>query len=113
MSERRGAGLASLVVVAAGIGGALYLGRDNAMNMIWPNSAAPWETVDAFYYPDRSKLSGGESQLGLSSVESCRSWAHQTAATLGDPSLTRGYYECGVGFKRLEGPARVYRAMVQ
>ncbi len=65
-------------------------------NWFWDDGAAPWETVDAYYYPDRYDLSIHQSRNGLDTVQQCRDWVYATAAINGDPSLQRGDYECGV-----------------
>jgi hypothetical protein len=65
----------------------------------WPESAAPWENVHAFYYPDRNDLTSDERQLNIGSVEACRDWVDEQASKIGDKSMTRGDYECGVGCK--------------
>jgi len=66
-------------------------------NWLWSDSAAPWETVDAFYYPNRSDLGDFLSQRGLGSLQECRDWVYSVAASRRDPNLTRGDYECGIG----------------
>ena len=77
------------------------------------NDAAFWETVDAFYYPDRNNLTMDLRQTGLKSVAECRTWVFQTAASKNDPNLARGDYECGVGLIEHYGPVGVYRITVR
>jgi hypothetical protein len=40
----------------------------------WPDSAAPWEDVDAFYYPNQANLNAFEAMYDLGSVQTCRAW---------------------------------------
>lgn len=82
-------------------------------NMFWADAAAPWETVDAFYYPDRGDLSIHQSQRGLSSVQNCRDWVYRAAAINGDANLSRGDYECGVEVVDSFGGISVYRITVR
>lgn len=42
-------------------------------NWFWESNAAPWETVDAFYYPNRNDLTQFQKMPGLNSVDECRS----------------------------------------
>ena len=76
---------------------------------IWEDQPAPWESVDAFYYPNRSNLAKSERSLNVGSLEACRWWASKTAARNNDPEIRRGDYECGVGYLRDLGDLRVYR----
>lgn len=69
----------------------------------WSESNAPWEKVDAFYYPDANDLTHWESQMDVGSVESCRDWVEDSAAAKGDPGIQRGDYECGVGCRQKDG----------
>lgn len=78
----------------------------------WEYDAAPWERVDAFYYPDRSNLERYEFQTDVGGVEECRDWVHFKATGNGDPGLTRGDYECGVGEPKDWYGIRVYRTTV-
>lgn len=82
-------------------------------NMFWADDAAPWETVDAYYYPGRGDLSIHQSQRGLSSVQRCRDWAYRAAAINGDAALSRGDYECGVEVVDSFGTLPVYRITVR
>lgn len=76
---------------------------------LWKDSAAPWETVDAFYYPNRNDFTVDVSSTGLSSVDECRDWVNAEAARRGDAELLRGDYECGVGKSGMFGDIAVYR----
>ena len=82
-------------------------------NWFWSDSAAPWETVDAFYYPDRSDLGEFLSQGGFGSVQECRDWIYSIAASKNDPTLIRGDYECCVGQIDSFGGMSVYRLTVR
>lgn len=80
----------------------------------WSEGPAPWEGVDAFYYPDRSRLSVHEQRLDVGSLDVCRRWAYAAAAAKNDPRLQRGDYECSVGFMRELGDGmKVYRITVR
>jgi hypothetical protein len=76
---------------------------------VWGNSPAPWETVDAFYYPNRNNLSHDERRLNVGSVDACRAWVAGAAARRDDPQIRRGDYECGVGHLKDYGELKVYR----
>ncbi len=69
---------------------------ETVANTFWPEDAAPWETVDAFYYPNRNDLSDFRKVSGLQSVDECRDAVSSMAATYNDSSFTRGDYECGI-----------------
>jgi hypothetical protein len=87
--------------------------QKNIADWIWTNEAAPWEEVDAFYYPNRNDLSDFELHIGLKTVEACRDWVRRTAATHGDAGIVRGDYECGVERLGDFGDMRVYRLTVK
>ena len=90
-----------------------YCSRDSFTATMWPGSPAPWEGVDGFFYPDRGNLTEHQSQYGLSSIDACRTWALSRAATIGDPTLRRSDYECGVGKTGSFGSVGVYRLTVR
>lgn len=69
-------------------------------DLFYKGDAAPWETVDAFYYPDRGNLTISQNMLDVDGVAGCREIVRYMAAVNNDPQLQRGDYECGVG--RLE-----------
>ena len=71
--------------------------------IFWSERNAPWEEVDAFYYPDANNLSDWESQMDIGSIKACRDWVEDSAASMGDIGLQRGDYECGVGCKNRDG----------
>jgi len=71
--------------------------------IFWSDSNAPWEKVDAFYYPDASDLTECESQMDVGSVQACRDWVEDSATEKGDPNMERGDHECGVGCKSKDG----------
>ena len=83
------------------------------VNRFWPETPAPWEDVDAVYYPDRGNLLVEVSAPHVGTVEACRAWVYDRAAANSDPTLTRGDYECGIGFLRNMGSLRVYRLTVR
>lgn len=74
-----------------------------AESIFWPETNAPWEKVDAFYYPDRNDLSSDRRQLNVGSVETCRDWVDEQAQEFGDVDMLRGDYECGIGCKMSDG----------
>lgn len=78
----------------------------------WEYDAAPWERVDAFYYPDRSNLNNFKERSNVDGIEGCRAWVYGMAASNNDPSLTRGDYECGVGEPKNMYGMKVYRTTV-
>lgn len=81
-------------------------------NWFWKDSPAPWETVDAFYYPYSTDLRVHEKYSGFGSLQDCRNWAYYQASLKGDPNLDRGFYVCGIQkLDDLHG-RRVYRATV-
>ena len=55
---------------------------------IWGDRPAPWETVDAFYYPNRNNLSHDERRLNVGSLDACRAWVAATAAPVSYTHLT-------------------------
>ncbi|WEZ82183.1 hypothetical protein P6U16_13455 [Rhizobium sp. 32-5/1] len=84
-------------------------------NLFWENDAAPWETVDAFYYPNRNDLTISQNSMDVAGVAGCREIVRYMAVVNNDPQLLRGDYECGVG--RLENPGyagiNVYRLTIR
>ena len=78
-------------------------------NLFWASDAAPWESVDAFYYPDKNNLTTHVSKSGFKNLVECRDWVDAEARRNNDPYLMRGDYECGVGFLRYSGDLKVYR----
>ncbi|MBB5539534.1 hypothetical protein [Rhizobium giardinii] len=82
-------------------------------NVLYEEDAAPWETVDAFYYPDRGDLTVHQAAYGLENVAACRSAVNAMARLNNDPSLTRGDYECGVGKLSDFASIGVYRLTVR
>lgn len=80
----------------------------------WDADAAPWEQVDAFYYPSSSNLLVYDSVADVGSVRACRSVVQAIATSKGDPNIERGDYECGVAprFDKRYGMA-VYRLTIR
>lgn len=85
-----------LILIAIGLWLTFGEPSKTVANFFWKNDAAPWETVDAFYYPNRNDLSNFQKMRGLDSVDACRKWVEFSAALNGDSALVRGDYECGV-----------------
>jgi|SRR3989344_4009942 len=78
----------------------------------WTENPAPWEQVNAFYYPDRGNLTIDRRELNIGTLEACRDWVNAQAIADGDSSQTRSDYECGVGCKS-EGEMLVCRLTVR
>lgn len=94
----------TLILMAA----LLWWSAPKITNFIFPPK------VDAFYYPDKNALLRHEEILGLKSVSECRNAVRELAAARGDANLTKGDYECGVGFIRHAGDGlRVYQETVR
>lgn len=102
-------------IILFAIGAWLLLGNPskNVANWFWPDSAAPWEKVDAFYYPNGSDLGVFLAQRDLNSVQECRDWVFSMAASRDDPILILGDYECGVEQIEGIGGLSVYRLTVR
>jgi len=83
--------------------------KNDVANWFYSNEPAPWETVDAFYYPNNSNLSDYRVMSGLSDAQACRSWVSQMAALNGDPNMQRSSYECGAGKPTIKYGLNVYR----
>ncbi|MCD1644818.1 hypothetical protein [Aurantimonas coralicida] len=71
--------------------------------------------MDAFYYPDRGKLTVKRERRGLDSIEECRAAVRTMALRFNDLDLMRGHYECGVGALQDQqfGDVTVYRITVE
>lgn len=87
--------------------------RRDLGNLGWPEDAAPWEAVDAYYYPDADNPSRFESATGLESREQCRDWAHAAAVRNLDPDFEEGDYECGIGRLDEFESVTLYRLIAQ
>lgn len=75
--------------------------------------AACSEQVDAYFYPDRADLTRSDAKIDVGSIEACRAWAYAKAAQIGDPSMQRSTYECGLGPRERGNSFTVYRETVQ
>ena len=98
-----------IVVVFWGI---LGTPKKDVANWLYKNKPAPWEKVDAIYYPDRTNLRQQKVAEGLNSLDECRDWVYSQAASHGDYGMRRGDYECGVGRIDAYFGLPVYRAVV-
>ncbi len=58
---------------------------------------APWEKVDAIYYPDNDNRAKHSIAAGLSSLDECRTWANSQASADNDPYFIRSSYLCWIG----------------
>ena len=101
-------------LILLGIGLWFLLGSPavTVADWFWEHDAAPWETVDAFYYPDKNDLSRHEAVMGLGSVQECRDQVERMAFLNNDPRLLRSSYECGIQKIDTFGDIGVYRATV-
>ena len=75
----------------------------------WSQVAAPWERVDAYYYPNRNDRTVHRVSYDVGSIDDCRAWVRTEAARDGDPGMVRSAYECGVGEIERVGGLTVYR----
>lgn len=101
-----------LLVIGIGLWFAFGHPARTVADWYWPNDAAPWESVDAFYYPNKADLGTVREQHGLADVQSCRDWVNAQAYADGDPTMTRSDYECGLGEPEPYGILKIYRATV-
>lgn len=102
-----------LIILAVGLWFVFGDPGKTTANWFWEKSAAPWESVDAFYYPDRTDLTIHQSRVNLDDVDACRIWVRSAAAAQGDVLLMRGDYECGVGKIENVYDLSVYRITVR
>lgn len=110
--EGGGCGFVALVLIGIGVWFVIGDPQRTAAGWFYPDSSAPWETVDAFYYPNKNDLTLHESALNLDDVQACRSWAYDRSAFHGDPTMMRSEYECGVGEPKSWNGLNVYRITV-
>lgn len=90
----------------------LIIGGCSIEDMFFPETAAPWETVDAYYYPNKNDLTISIKSSGHPTVDDCRRWVEGQAKRDYDPKLLRSDYECGVGLVEYYGPVGIYRLTV-
>jgi len=103
-----------IIVLCALVAWALFGSpKNDTANLLWPNDAAPWEAVDAFYYPDRNDLTQHVAMRGFDTVDKCRDWVGAAAANNRDAGLLRGDYECAVGKMDDLGGLSVYRLTIR
>ncbi len=101
-------GIAGLIVW-----GVLGSPVETTTGWISPHSPAPWESVDAFYYPDKSNLNISLENHDVGGLVQCRAWANSAAAKENDPQLQRGDYHCGVRYPDAQGSLNTYRLTVR
>lgn len=87
--------------------------KKDLASWFWSESAAPWEQVDAVYYPDRSDLSEYEIRRDVGGLDACRDWAYFRAENNDDGNFQRGDYECGIGKLDAWEGMTVYRITVR
>lgn len=102
-----------LIIFAVGLWFLIGDPAKSIANTFWEGEAAPWETVDAYYYPNRSDLSVFQSRLRLSSVDDCRVWVRMAAAANNDIGVVRGDFECGIEVIDTFAGINVYRTTVR
>src|SRR4051812_17219954 len=56
--------------------GALGSLRETITGWLWPYTPAPWEDVDAFYYPDKSNQTVFIGNHGVGGLAQCRLWVN-------------------------------------
>lgn len=102
-----------LVILLVAIWLFAFDGTRDLTNWLYPEDAAPWETVDLFYYPDQNDLTKHYSVTGLKTVSDCRNSVYWTSYRYSTPPKI-GTYECGVGDtgERL-GSIKIYRVTVK
>ena len=83
--------------------------KNDVANWFWSDSPAPWEEVDAVFYPNRNNLSISKARYNVGTVENCRDWAYAEAALLSDPTMQWSDYACGIGQLEKVGGLNVYR----
>lgn len=107
-------GVAPLVLIA-GVGAWFYFGDPprTVAGWFWPDSVAPWESVDGFFYPNRNNLAEHIEQFGLADVSACQTWARNQAIELRDPDMLGSDYECGIGNAEDWNGFKVSRATVK
>jgi hypothetical protein len=71
--------------------------KKDLANWLYEYEPAPWETVDAFYYPDNNNLAKHSAAYGLKSLDECRKWVSGQAAAYNDPNFSRSSYLCWIG----------------
>ena len=104
-----------LVLGVAGliVWGVLGNPAETIAGWISPHGPAPWESVDAFYYPDKSNLSVSLENHDVGGLAQCRTWVNSVARKQKDPQLERGDYHCRVGHPDAQGSLNSYRFTVR
>ncbi len=104
--------LTILAIIAGAVWWALSISKNTLAGWFWPDDAAPWETVDAYFYPNRSDLTVHLERSGLASVTECRAWVQREAEKRQDAQMLRGDYECAVGRLQSSYGMNVYRLTI-
>lgn len=71
--------------------------KEEIANILYSSNAAPWETIDGFYYPNNADLTEDVRRYGFDTLEDCRDWVYDIADEYKDPDMTRSDYECAIG----------------
>ena len=71
--------------------------KQDIADVIWPKSPAPWEQVDAYYYPYRDQTQQSHSAFHFQSVKDCRDWIEGKALEYGDTNPGEGAWRCAIG----------------
>lgn len=101
-----------LILIAVGLWFWFGDPKNDAANWFYSNEPAPWETVDAYYYPNLNNLSLFKVKKNLVDLQACRDWVYFMASQNNDSNLNRGDYECGVGKPENKYGLNVYRITV-
>ena len=62
----------------------------------FPDRPAPWEAVNAVYFPDREDRATKLVRPRFVSMQECRNWIYREATRAGDPRLRRGDWACEI-----------------
>lgn len=110
--------MAKILIYAGGIILAVWLLSSDPLKQaayaFWPNSPAPWEDIEGYYYPDREsqyhRFGRYTRREGFASVEDCRRWAMSLAERLDREQQRSAAYSCAWGLTDVYEPhLRIYR----
>ena len=102
-----------LIVIGIGVWFVIGSPLTAIADRFWSDKAAPWEKVDAFFYPNRSNLTIHKAKRDLRTVDECRNWVKSQASEIGDLMMAQSDYECGVGKLQDFGDIAMYRLTVR
>lgn len=86
-----------MLIIAIGVGWAV-IGepKKDIANWFWPSDAAPWESVDLYFYPDRRNLEHFDRITGLKNVEACQRMVNVVHARYPSVPWSNVDYECAI-----------------